>query len=532
MSTQTAESSAGHYGDPETVSKLNEALRPYRFTELPETDLLTLAATEKSLRLLWKIPSLEEIERANTELLAKDGLLRIGVFGFGVAGKTAAEVTAKNGGIAIVFGERIGGQAQNSISEYIHTDTRHDGGGREVMKGLTRPGVFCVPGVVDLDRLNEYIEQFKLDGVVIATGGAERKSNHLDYSMPGVALSRHFIDAIHRPLDYGEPIHALHLSSRGGIPRRVMIEGGGRIVQDLVAGVRSLQAIDVFRHVGADVDSIDPRLLLKLVKRPGDPQNMKMTQGLERNLASLGYNIDRTGTVMVAYRNTKRDMRFLDPVGPYFKEAQDRFNHNDEAVVAFVERRREEARQKNSVITDAEAIQEFIRMKDEKYRDAVEAEVNKWLDPYGAKLLEKTTIVGVEERADGDLNVITETPQGERIDIVDCVITSIGTVPVEIPTGLTRPVRVEGIAKGRGKITDSVISTKAATESLIADIRANNGHVSPASDNEAVMNRIHRAWEQTSFDGNILKKFLNEAPPGYIHEWRVKGHPVGAEAVQ
>jgi len=446
---------------------------------------------------------------------------RIGILGMGVAGARFGAKIGSRGGLALVFGDKIGGQALGEISDFIHYSRRRDGGGRTVLRDLTAPGVVPVPMHVDMTPtgLQELVDRFHLKRLVLAHGGNERRNNALVYdTASGIWTSRDLIGHIHHKLDWHEDMYPAGISSRGEYPRRAIGVGGGRILQDWYALTRALQAAPaVARRAGVDVSDIDPRRLVAVLDEQGEiTDKTENPMVLRRNLAEFGLRIGDLGSVTNIHRGLIAEFRWLKPSGPVISDVRQQMKTNP-GVRDLIQ-----TLQDQNHMSEDEAITEYARRAHPGFRHQNEAYVRSWADAYGVKLLPFRVVTAAERTAPATLT-ITVKPATDEINKTqtlrgDHLMTSMGTVPATAPAGLSVPVDIIGLANGSGDMAASTTSARHLADRLTSGMQDPNG-IGYRHHYRAVREQVRNVWGEAGFDGDIVGWFFDHNGERLLDPW-------------
>ena len=497
------------------------------FVDAPERDLRSREETIRELRAEW-------LKNADpnadiSPLLTQRGLLRVGTFGAGVGGAFASKLIAgihkvpERSAMVINFGANYGGQAQGLIHDPAHFSGREGGGTRDIVKSLSTPLVFPIPGMFDAQNIEPYVKKYGLHGVVMATGGAERLNSKLDYSIQGVhSLRRRYLTAFQNGFDHGVKPRDQMLSSRGELPKNIVFEGLGLATQDALADFALANGDEALVRTGHPLAAqTNPRRLFSTPKS-GVTGRVSDNQKLRLNLESLGIGLPKDAQALLVYRNTPQASSMEKVESAMLKKAEELAQGN-----AWAKKRIEVLTRENPRASREDILAKFVREHVAEFKRGANESLGDLLGGYGASILTNHSIIGVHKRADDLLDVTVKnavTGQERTLRGRDAVVTSLGTMPTKLPDVSVPAVQI-GLETGSGSMQATIKMATATIPEFMDKVvaHADATGVPTTEANLAIVEQIRRDQAEAGFDGDLLAKVINEAPPEFIKNWRRGG---------
>lgn len=468
----------------------------------------------------WKIVPFAQRLEANEEFFGLDaepGPI-VGVIGDGVASATVAAQLVKNKYRVLVFGDDPGGQAFNMIDELDHHNPRI-GGVRIAAGSFTQPGILYIPQRVDMNKLHELADDFSLSGIVVAIGGTENKNKNVNYALPGVMGMWDFIGAYHQHMNQEQPLALLDL----GLPYppekypglRVMVQGAGRGVEDIVRKWRFLQAAAL---AYADGKILERDHRSELFETPREITNHRR---MMHNLRNRQISVDSLAPGVVIHRGLEADFKWQEPNAQNIKWARAAIEAEPELKAAYTR-----LVKANPEWTEARLLETFIRKFDPIFREKIQSEVTEWLQGYQMGFLGNSEIISTTPAHDGGILVIVNNSGKEEQYIVDVLITSLGSNGIKLPieeirekdgtfvsaqlersNGQIIPVELAGMSyDGRGKITSSVSHAKEVSLKLVNRMSAlGSNNLPDKSIYTKVITNAKKIQKQKGFYGDVMQ---------------------------
>ncbi|MBP9813724.1 hypothetical protein KBC80_00890 [Candidatus Woesebacteria bacterium] len=507
--------------------KLTENLP--RFVDAPECDLRSREETITALRAEWLkgadwTPNLPS-------LLAQRGLLRIGTFGSGVGGAFASKMIAgiqekvpERSAMVVNFGKHYGGQARSLIHDPAHFSGREGGGTRDIVRNLSAPLVFPIPGPFDAVGIEKYVQQYGLHGVVMATGGQERRNPKLDYdTIPGVhTLRQRYLTSFQDGFDHGVQPRDQKLNSRGGLPKNIVIEGLGLATQDALADFALANADDALAKTGHPLaQHVNPRRLFSTPKS-GFTGRVTDNQKLRLNMESLGLGLAEDAHSVLVYRGTPQASSMEKVPDSMIKLAEDLAKNN-----SWARKQVEVLTKVNPKMSRVDILAKFVRTHVGDFKQRAAQSLDDLLTGYGSNILTNHEVIGVHQRADDLLDVEVRnvvTGQERTLKGRDTVVTSIGTMPTKLPD-VSVPVVQIGLETGSGSMQATIKMASGTIPGFMDEVvqRATENGLPTVEDNASFVHLVRAQQKEAEFDGDLLAKVVREAPPEFIKNWQRTG---------
>lgn len=506
--------------------KLTENLP--RFVDAPECDLRSREETITALRAEWLkgadwTPNLPS-------LLAQRGLLRIGTFGSGVGGAFASKMIAgiqekapERSAMVVNFGKHYGGQARSLIHDPAHFSGREGGGTRDIVRNLSAPLVFPIPGPFDAVGIEKYVQQYGLHGVVMATGGQERRNPKVDYAIPGVhTLRKRYLTSFQDGFDNGVKPRDQKLNSRGGLPKNIVIEGLGLATQDALADFALANADDALAKTGHPLaQHVNPRRLFSTPKS-GFTGRVTDNQKLRLNMQSLGLGLAEDAHSVLVYRSTPQASSMEKVPDAMIKLAEDLAINNP-----WAKKQIETLTSANPKLSRLDILTKFVRAHVGDFKQKATDSLDDLLTGYRAGILTNHEVIGVHQRADDLLDVGVRnvvTGQERTLKGRDTVVTSIGTVPTKLPDVSVPAVQI-GLETGSGSMQATIIMARDTVPAFMGEVvqNAQAKGMPEVEENACFVDKVRAQQKEVGFDGDLVAKVVREAPSDFIKNWQRTG---------
>ncbi len=507
-------------------SKLRENIS--RFVDAPECDLRSREETIAALRAEWLrgadwTPNLPS-------LLAQRGLLRIGTFGSGVGGAFASKMIAgiqekapERSAMVVNFGKHYGGQARSLIHDPAHYSGREGGGTRDIIRNLSAPLVFPIPGQFDATYIEKYVQQYGLHGVVMATGGQERRNPKVDYAIPGVhTLRQRYLTSFQDGFDHGVQPRDQKLNSRGGLPKNIVIEGLGLATQDALADFALANADDALARTGHPLaQQVNPRRLFS-TPSSGFIGRVTDNQKLRHNMEALGLGLADDAHSVLVYRGTPQASSMEKVPDVMIKLAEELATTN-----SWARKQVEILTKANPKLSRVDVLTKFVRAHVGDFKRKATQSLDDLLTGYRSSILMNHEVIGVHQRADDLLDVGVRnvvTGQERTLKGRDTVVTSLGTMPTKLPD-VSVPVVQIGLETGSGSMQATIKMASATIPGFMEAVvkKATKNGLPTVEDNESFVYLVRAQQKEAGFDGDLLAKVVREAPPKFIKNWQRKG---------
>ncbi len=441
---------------------------PFYQDYLPDNSILSPNDAAEQILQSFKIKAKPEEILFYQNLFLSVPRVSVAVIGAGRAGVEAAEQLAAKGIYAVVFETESypGGLASwgGGVSSILHDSTK-EGAAKLALRSLCRPGVDFVPNT---QMTADTARKMGFDAIVDASGGQENTIDNLNYDQPGVYTSGEFLKRVNVALDCGYSLVdvAKDIFQRTiidkGIPHPVIIQGGGKVTEDAIVAVRTLQVILAISQ-GSGLKNIDPERL--------DPRKLIKGSGFWANISSLGLSQSELGEIIVYYRGALPLMKLIEPSEREIGKLMELGKLRDTAI-------------------------DEIR-KSDPHQKAIEREIQNLIQRYGVKFEPQHLITQIVPQPPG------------------LIITAVGfhkkTGNADITIGMA--------ANGRGRIADSTRNAKEGAAYLAEKLK----EIPP--DREKFIRLLETVRTQQSHVGYTRSPIiwaLSHAPAKFVREHWLK----------
>ena len=420
------------------------------------------------------------------------------VVGAGNAGLESTRKLLEQGAfVVVVEADNLPGGLGNAAGE-------HNQGGlsfiekakkrREVtlkaMRILEHPNVLFLPNTHINIQSASYLDSLNSDGIVLATGGREKKEFSFDHHHPSMFTSSEWIASNHEQLvQTGQAVDAdamvdgkrIARNPDGSLAPVVIIGGGNVALQDDAKHAQAIRLVDenVRIHGEGDARKVDVE---KAIHGEGI---LKMAEKLDIPQETL------VGKTIVAYRGPKGLMRPMVPPGKLI----DKYQTENGA--------------------DRRAAAEMAR-GDQVFQETVRRNIDVITGKQGIVVWDHTVVESVTPMTDGTGRlqvVLLRGPKDSQVpETVEAgaLVTAIGFDPVPTPKFIRTPtVGVGTLDDGRGNLEESEDSAHKGMQTL-TEAMLSDGRIHTRKINIEALERLVAQAKNNGFDGNVIRLFLQD----------------------
>ena len=465
------------------------------------------------------------------------------IVGAGYAGITAAEEIIQAGGFAVIVdadpipGGLGGHGAGLSIVEKgkEKRDVNQD-----AMQILEHKNVLYLPET-RLDMTDPSfagaIDAMGFDGVILATGGKEKKRDDLDYSHKSIFTSREYIAAMNQMEITGKIANPEWLVGNKRIARHpdgtlapvVAIGAGNIAIRDIPVHTQLMRFRDALRRLRLASEQEILRLSAEALIRGID--------GIVEKARQCGIPESEIGHSYVAYYGPKGLAR---PQVPQKQKVMARVNElwaiAQRANASLLDVDIHAKEQKGLKTELVKQATEEIRQSPE-FQQKVEENLEKLTTKQGTIFLEHTELIKAEDMKDGTGRLLLTLRVGPGVKetvtmIAGALVTAVGfeqktdTIPLKTPWK-----RIGMELNGRGNLIQTKESTKEEVSDFLEAIRK-AGKRSNSISIDAMQALAQSVVERTDFDGDVVQQFLSKGPEYLVRRYFLEAGKEGIDGLK